>query len=215
MKHSRSSAEWEIRDALVAFLHEELPKARIVHEMNVDNGMHRADVTAVLPDRLFIFEIKSERDKLTSLEGQMKAFRACSHQSVLVAHEKWFDRTPWPNGEPRLSFPHDYGRFIAWCHPEPQPRGIYTQHCWQIPDQWRLGLGQPHAHRLLNLLWRGELIALADRLAVPGVKARLTMDAVIQMIVWHSTGRQIAEGVCRALRSREFAEADAPIEVAA
>lgn len=216
MKHSRSSAEWEIREALVAFLRYELPKARIIHEMNVDNGMNRADVTAVLPDRLFIFEIKSERDTLAHLAAQMKAFKACAHQCALVAHEKWFDRTPYGNGNPRMAFPSEHGSFTTWAYPCPQEgRGPGYGYQWRIPDDWRLGMAQPHSRRLLNLLWKQEMLDLGAALNVPGIKSRLNTDKIMQLLVWHCTGQQIARGVCEALRARPFAEADAPVGSAA
>lgn len=74
MKHTRSSAEVEIRDAVVSRFRQLWPDARIIHEMNVEHGSSRADVVAVQPDRLWICEIKSERDTLTRLAGQIADF---------------------------------------------------------------------------------------------------------------------------------------------
>ncbi len=91
MKHTRSSAEVEIRDAVVARLRELLPSARIVHEFNVDEGMNRVDVAAIGRDRMVFVEIKSERDKPHRLARQLHAFGPRCHALILTAHEKWFE----------------------------------------------------------------------------------------------------------------------------
>src|SRR5690606_41993771 len=88
VRHTRSSAEVEIRDAVVTRMRELWPDARIIHEMNVEHGSSRADVVAVQPDRLWICEIKSERDKLDRLAGQIKDFAPCCHGMIIAAHEK-------------------------------------------------------------------------------------------------------------------------------
>jgi hypothetical protein len=91
MKHARSSAESEIHEAVVARLRLLLPEARIIHELNVDEGKSRVDVAAVTRNRLVFAEIKSEKDKPDRLARQLHAFGACCHTLILAAHEKWFE----------------------------------------------------------------------------------------------------------------------------
>ncbi|GLQ09207.1 hypothetical protein GCM10007913_11390 [Devosia yakushimensis] len=207
MKHTRSSAEWEIRDAVVAWIREELPRARVVHELVV--GSCRADVAAVTPDKVYLWEIKSERDTLDRLKAQLKTFDACAHHTILVAHRKWFDTKPYNNGAPRLAWDEELsGGWLrdVWCYPRPEE----STHRWNFTNDMIAGMRQPHAVRLLGLLWKAELVDLARRHMVR-VNDRLAMGAIIDVLVWHLDGRQICEGVCAALRRREFAEADEPI----
>jgi len=213
MKHSRSSAETEIRDTLVTWLRQQFPAARIIHEMNVDNGQNRVDVAAVLPRTILAFEIKSERDNLKLLDRQMRAFADCTHKAVLVAHRKWFDDTPYDNGRPRLRFSHDSDyRWPVWCYPaagaSQDPYGLYS---WRISYDDVYTLRQPAPLRMINLLWRDEVLALLEKHSVPGAKTKMNAKALHFLAAWHLTGEQICQGVCSALRAREFAEADAPI----
>lgn len=203
-----SSAEHEIRDALVAYLHRHAPSARVVHELVV--GGCRADVGAVFRDRLILFEIKSERDVLKRLEDQVKQFTAAAHDVVIVAHEKFFDTTPYQNGNRRIAWPHEakgyYGKYPSvWAYPDPtwSPHGYR----WEMP---RPSLRQPHASTFLDLLWRDELAAECFRHRI-AVTSRTSRWPMIEEMAWLLTGREIAEAVCRQLRQRSFPAADAPI----
>ena len=84
-----SAAEWEIRDALVLYLRAHLPQARIIHELVC--GGRRVDVAAVEPERILLFEIKSEKDTLDRVEAQTKAFALYGHFVAVVAAAKWFE----------------------------------------------------------------------------------------------------------------------------
>ncbi|WP_224406148.1 hypothetical protein [Afifella sp. IM 167] len=208
-----SEAERELRDAVVAHLHDAMPKARVVHELVC--GGCRADLAAVERDRLTLFEIKSERDTLVRLAEQVRQFTRAAHAVVVVAHEKHFDRTPYKNGQPRFAAPdelhspggHRYDEL--WCAPPDADdgtgfRGLYR---WHLP---RWSQKQPQAYYLLDLLWRDELIAEASAHQVPFGK-RPTRHVLITQMVWEMTGREIAQAVCRQLRRRAFPEADAAI----
>lgn len=203
-----SSAEHEIRDALVAFLHSHTPDARVVHELVV--GGCRADVGAVFRGRLILFEIKSERDVLKRLDEQVRQFSAAAHDTVIVAHEKFFDTAPYHDGNRRIAWPHPlqsyYGRTPSvWAYPDPEwsPYG----HRWAMP---RPSLRQPQACTFLDLLWRDELAAECSRHRI-AVTSRTPRWPMIEQMAWLMTGRQIAEAVCRQLRQRPFPAADPAI----
>ncbi|WP_011580544.1 MULTISPECIES: hypothetical protein [Chelativorans] len=205
MKHTRSSSEWEIRDAVVKRFRELWPDARIIHEMNVEHGSSRADVVAVQPDRIWICEIKSERDKLDRLAGQIKDFGPTCHGLIVAAHEKW---TKSPGMEPtkygmrQIPSPlraatAESRRFTIWEYP--------TSGTW-----WQPGVSIPWFHRMLLLLWTDELRFVASRHGIscsnrtPAYKLAPEMSRLM-------TGREIERAVCRMLRAREFAEADPAI----
>lgn len=206
-----SEAERVIRYAVADYARTHLPGARIVHEL-VTGGC-RADVAAVQRDRLTLFEIKSERDKLDRLKRQMREFRTVSHEAVLVAHIKWFDQAPYDNGAPRISAPDEldhHGKHRLWCFPETDLSQFPTNgfiYSWKFnkPD-----LCQPRALTFLHLMWRAEMLAEARRHRVD-VTSRMNMWTIAQQMAWHMTGKEIAEAVCRQLRGREFPEADPPI----
>lgn len=203
-----SVAEREIRDAVAAFARQRLAGSRIVHELVV--GGCRADLAAIQRDRITLFEIKSERDTLDRLPEQLKHFGAAGHATVVVAHRIWFDETPYDNGNPRLAWPDAAPKVWPaelWCYPEPTAGNPFGMYQWQLP---RPTLRQPHAERLLELLWRDELIAEAarHRIAVP---RRARIPDIMADMAWLMTGREISEAVCRQLRMRPFPEADEPI----
>lgn len=205
MKHSRSTAEQEIRDAVVESARRNRPGARVVHEMNV--GGCRCDLAVIGPEELIIFEIKSEKDVDTRLDHQLRNFRKRSHHTIAVLHRKFFDDTPYSNGRPRLALPdsHHRHRCEFWAYPEPEPE--YPLYQWRWP---RVSIRQPRAADLLDLLWKAELlhVALAYRV---GASARWNRPQIIDKLAYMMTGREIAKAVCDALRNREFAEADRPI----
>ncbi len=225
MKHSRSSAEWEIRDAVVARFRELWPNARIIHEMNVEHGSSRADVVAVQPERLWICEIKSERDKLDRLAGQIKDFGPACHGLIIAAHEKWTRREQvvvperitrsglrtggyMTEGESLLDkAAGNTSRYETWTFPEPEQRYVRD---WSAPYEHRV----PWYHRMLLLLWSDELRIVAATHGISGT-SRTPGYKLARELSAQLSGREIERAVCKMLRLRSFTEADAPIEVAA
>lgn len=203
---SGSAAEREIRDAVADFAREQLSGARIVHELPV--GGCRADLAAVEEERLTLFEIKSERDTLSRLERQVRTFSAASHETIVVAHSRWFERFTYNSGGP--GFRPSKALAVAsnlWHYPRPMP----PEAAWY--DRWtfqRRTMAQPHAARLLDLLWKAELLREAADHGLP-FGQRATCPHIATSMAWNMTGREIARAVCRQLRRRQFPEADPPV----
>lgn len=202
-----STSERVIRVAVCERIRALLPEARIVHELPVWG--RRADLAAIEPERITLFEIKSERDNLKRCEDQMEAFGGSSHHAVLVAHEKWFDRTPYNNGAPRLVWPSDeYLSHSIWCYPEPPEKWLpFSHYHWKLPAPT---IRQPPPSRLLEILWRPELLAECKRHGI-AASPRATCRYMIDQMAYHMSGRDIARAVCRQLRARSFPTADKPI----
>lgn len=219
MRHTRSSAETEIRAAVVAWCRRSLPGYRVVHELNTGGAMSaRADVAAIGPAHLVLFEIKSERDKLTRLQRQVEAFRAVSHRTVVVAHRRWFQARQHPAGVPNAGYrwlvPCDDLKGLAlssdlWAYPEPAADLDAYSYRWGQERVHRGRRPEPRAWNFLQLLWREELAAEADAHGI-GTTSRSTIRQMVGEMCWHMTGQEIARAVCRRLRSRRFAEADPP-----
>lgn len=205
-----SDAERAIRMAVVAKIRELRPEARIIHELNVEAGMYRADLAAVEPGRITLFEIKSHKDTLDRVDDQMIAFQRVAHQAVLVADLKWFDTTPYIGGQPRLVWPCQGLWTGVWCYPEPKPLGpSHMQYVWTLREP---GMRQPAPRKLLELCWRDELYAECRRKGLP-VKARSTAAYMVDLMAFEMTGREIVEAVCRRLRARTFVTADPAVPV--
>lgn len=197
----RSAAEQEIRDAVVEKLRRSLPGARIIHELNVyGSGSNRIDVAAVTSDQIYAVEIKSERDKLDRLDDQARAFSAAAHHFIAVVHEKFFEHFEYNDGRPGFRWPHTHYRNL-WCYPEP-PRDLgYGLYRWEMPAPT---LTAPSPRDVMHMLWADELTQLAGDLRI-GLGRRDNIETKIDQIAFHATGKEIIEGVCRALRKRELA----------
>lgn len=204
-----SQAERDIRDAVAEHIRGTMPAARIIHELVV--GGCRADLAAVEPERVTLFEIKSSRDTLSRLDRQVRSFRAAAHRVVVVADERWFEAFEYRSGAPgfRATEALKEGCSTAelWCFP--QGRIGAEMYRWAFP-YWRDNRPEPHAAKLLGLLWKAELLTEANRHRV-AAGSRRTCPALIRDMAWLMTGKEIAQAVCRQLRQRHFPEADAPI----
>lgn len=77
-----SAAEERIREKAVAAMRRRWPSARIVHELQLEQGGIRIDLAAVSEDFLALAEIKSERDVLKRLPAQIS-------RAMAVADEVW------------------------------------------------------------------------------------------------------------------------------
>lgn len=206
---TRSAHEQEIRDAVVIRLRELFPSARIVHELNVaGQGSNRIDVAAIDINGIAGVEIKSKADTLKRLADQMKAFRKCCHRVIVAAHEK------------HLVVPEGYRTKRTLAAPEWSANPwsqLATVWSWpQVPHEpWELDkkaldpkARQPHAYRLLEMLWADELRYEANHHGIAAGPSQ-ARDVMIRAMAWEMTGQEIAQAVCRQLRAREFAEADA------
>lgn len=199
-----SDQERAIRADTVTRIRQLWPDARVIHELNVEKGVVRADIAAVTRDQLFLFEVKSERDKLHRLSKQIQHFHPVCHGLVVVAHEKWCGRAAelgYPNCDVgKIIRHHSAGTLWQW----PEPEGRYFRH-WDRPPT----LTTPWHHRMLRLLWTDELRAVAKDVGVTAT-ARAPGYQLANLIAAQVPGAKIEAAVCAALRARAFAWADEP-----
>jgi hypothetical protein len=194
-----SEAEAEMREKVEARIAELLPNARIIHELEV--GRRRADLAAITQDRVILFELKSSRDTLDRLEGQMREFFISAHVAVAVIDEVHFDTSPYVNGAPRFVGPKVPSGAQVWAYPEGD-RGTYTDsiYRWTIQET---EIWQPAPRSLLGLLMAGEEREILRRHGLP-IDRRQAGNSYDRcgLIAYHLTGREIGLEVCRALRAR-------------
>jgi len=184
-----SEAERHLRNLAVERLRQLMPDARIVHELNVETGKCRVDLAAVAPDRLVFVEIKSRKDTLDRLPEQCRVFKPTCHRlAVVYASERWDVETIY-----RAT---NYGCDI-W--PDNGSR-------WELSNSFH----PPNTSAMLNLLWRDELWHEATRAGFQPHK-RDSRSPLMHRLWNGLTGTEIVSAVCRQLRARSFAEADAPI----
>lgn len=207
----RSSAEAEIREAVVAHCRLIIPGCRIINEVNAASFGNRIDVLAVGETDLLAVEIKSAKDKLDRLPEQIKAMRSVSNHVFAALHEKFL--TP-PQGHMHWMLPDAARGAIVWTYPRIERKGhVECSDTWFSFDRWAkpkkcLPTGA------IGMLWREELHELCSGLGIRGV-TKLTMEEAIDAIRWHMTGEQVTRTICATLRRRQCAEADPAIEVAA
>lgn len=213
-----SVVEREIRNTVIDKIRQVRPASRIIHELNTaGTGSPRADLAAIGESEILMFEIKSERDVLKRLDHQWTAFSKCSHQAFMVLDRKFFVETTYANnagvrydlGE-KLSAVMNVSRLNGghlWVYPEPRKNpNKYADQSWKVKPLYQT----PEIRAMLRLLWRAELVETLKLYGLP-YKASDNMDKLVERLILGCTGRQCVEGVCRALRARPFAEADAPI----
>jgi hypothetical protein len=189
----RSSAEGEVRAAVVERLRQIRPTARIMHEVNASSFGNRIDVLAVDRAEIIAVEIKSAKDKLDRLPAQMKAMKGCATHAIAVVHRK-FVTSPKPKELP----------WDAWVFPE----GETFFDKWREP---RAAPTTPLPAGALDMLWAEELREMCRHYGLP-TSSRATMGHSLASLRWSLTGRDLTLGVCAALRSRVCIEADDPIE---
>jgi hypothetical protein len=228
---SGSIAEERIREKTVLALRAKFPGCRIIHELDLQNGC-RIDIAAVTDDRFIVAEIKSERDTLHRLGPQMVAASKVANEWWLILHNEH---------EPRLeaarclkSYPNIRADLVALCDKHrakikalddlqcratSNSRLMYE--CVETADlrpgiwggRWPPEIA-PHSRHMLNVLLCFELEMIGARWALD-YKKRTSKQWMIAAIREYLTGKQIRQEVCRALRTRSFARADAPIELTA
>ncbi|SDP39832.1 hypothetical protein SAMN04488061_2851 [Filomicrobium insigne] len=198
------TAEQEIRTAAEQLARRYWPSARIVHELNVENGISRADIAVITADRLILMELKSERDTLDRLPNQIEQFTKVAHHVIVVAHRKWCDSAGWQTnneGQPFLPqapiFRPSAGATV-WEYSEGKCKG----------NAPHAGCSWPWTARMLNLLWNSELQRVCYVLRVATTK-RPTRGAMIDDLMRLCRAPELEQAVLAQLRTRQFATDDA------
>jgi hypothetical protein len=210
---SGSDAEERVRAVAVAALRLEMPTARIIHELDV--GGARLDLAAIETDRIVLVEIKSERDVLTRLAGQLRFALSVTDDVRVVCT---------PRHQAKITAAR-----VPYIHEGPD-RGANAlhikglQHC-SLHVESPAGLVKAWAnHPLYNKNWNRERIRAEhvmdlmlqseakEALRPLGAKSRWIQREVTAFAMEHLSGAQIRRMTCAALRARHFARADAPIQ---
>jgi hypothetical protein len=91
MTTNRSGEELAMRALIVPELRKRYPSARIIHELPLRYSSNRIDLAAVTETEIISVEIKSSRDSLDRLEGQLRAFQPISARIITALAPKMTD----------------------------------------------------------------------------------------------------------------------------
>ncbi len=201
MTTNRSTEELATRDLLVPWGRRRWHGARVVHELVV--GEKRIDLAFIGKDQIAGVEIKGPKDKLDRLAGQIATFSRVLPEFWLAYHPKWYDHI---EAMPTRDLPYGTGRVAV----DPNDDSHMRLHVvWG-----QTGQDRAKTVPLLELLWRGELMAVAARTRV-NLSKRDPIGKIIPELARHLTGNQIVREVCRELRNRDafpaFPESDPPM----
>ena len=123
----RSSAEADVREAAVARLRVLRPGARIIHEIS-NGGSNRIDVLAVSADEIIAVEVKSEKDSLDLLPGQLAGMIRVAHTSIAVVHESLAVKK---EANPHYYAVEQNGKFYLFDVPDVK----WPADCWIFPER--------------------------------------------------------------------------------
>lgn len=216
-----SEAEERIRGKGEAMLRRVYPDARIIHELQLEQGGVRIDMAAICPSRIIAVEIKSERDTLKRLRRQLS-------RAVEVADEVWAC----------VAAKHYQGALAFWTYPKrddhAEDEGYdaaiqayakrrsgarlyaeigtdgemildlhtkgYSDHC--IDPRLRF-----------DLLWASEMRSALGRHfggAQISASSKMSRAHMTRQAVEYMTGQELRRAVCAQLRARDFPRADPP-----
>lgn len=202
-----SAAEIGMRKAVEAWGRQRWPGARVVHELVV--GQRRIDMAFIARDHLVGVEIKSERDVIDRLDGQLATFAKHIPEVWLAIDRKWTDQDHgnWTVGRITVS----EGIAIEGLIRTNAAGGSFT-------SQWPARVARRITVQMLDLLWAGELQSIAARHGL-GLPKRASMGRTIPAIARALTGDQIVAEVCAELRARNafprFPASDPPVPLPA
>lgn len=181
-----SAAEARIRVKAEAMLRQHFPTARIIHEF--DLGPVRLDMAAVTEDRLVLVEIKSERDRLTRLERQVRAALSIGGPVLICFAPKWREAVKTMQRAGALYR-------AEWL--EESSDGFSGVRPAMLADHH----DRYDSRALMGLLLKFELLALAKPF---GARTRNTVPEIHRLVHENLTGREIRRGAMAALRARRF-----------
>jgi len=202
MSIPRGSAEQAIRAAAVELARSYWPSARIVHELNIENGSNRADLAVVGEEQLILIELKSERDTLDRLLDQIRAYQMVAHHVVVVGHERWFEP---PNESERWDWRYHRSPMTEAVRGEATLWRFSAGKCeGERPGKYCSYRAWPWTARMLNLLWRAELERVCRALRV-FVGRRSTRPSMIDDLMRLCRAPELEAAVLEQLRHRPFA----------
>jgi hypothetical protein len=187
----------DIREALKARPLEkfwEEQGSEIVPELGVCRGKSFVDI-AVINSKLYGYEIKSSRDTLARLPGQMKAFSAVLDQVTLVTAPSHLD-------EARELIPDWWGIRLA-----KEQGGSICFNAIRDPEE----NPDPDSLQIALLMWKDEILSVLEELGLDRGYRSKTKKRMAKRLVQGTDREELSQFVRDALKAREdWRSADQP-----
>jgi hypothetical protein len=205
-KQNRSSEELDMRRLIVPELRKRWPGARIIHELPLRYSTNRIDLAAVTESEIVSVEIKSSRDVMDRLEGQLRAFQPISSRIIAALAPRWNEKLPM------LEKPFQGGTSFQMQYTETQDiiRKVGGVEVWtvdagagtiELTDGGPYRSNKPWLAQMLDMLHVSELAEIANRHQIAVAKRPVHLTLVTDLVDMLQ-GREVVKAVCRALRSR-------------
>jgi hypothetical protein len=204
---NRSSEELEMRALVTPELRKRYPTARIIHELPLRYSTNRIDLAAVTATEIISVEIKSSKDVIDRLEGQLRGFLPISSRLIVALAPKW--NLQLPMLETKVKHGTQYTPQFT------ETQGIIGRvssgiEVWTVDTSAKsidvthggaYRASRPWLSEMLDMLHVSELseIASRHRICVP---KRATHESISRDCCDLMTGREIVKSVCWALRNR-------------
>lgn len=178
-----SPEEWAMREAVMAWGRKRWPDVRVLHELVL--GERRIDLLFVAHHDLVAVELKSSRDRLDRLDGQLREYAFYIPEVWLAVAPKWVKSRELKRGERNVMVV--------------DPPKITERRAGKKPYRDELCCS-----RLLELLWQSEALAIAQRTDIlPGpMHKHLPAAHLKKLLARLLTGNEIIREVCTELRAR-------------
>jgi hypothetical protein len=197
--HPHSEEEARMRVAIADWGQRRWPGYRCIHEVPLSE--RRIDMVFVGAKDLVGIEIKSSRDRLDRLDGQIEEYSRWLPEVWIAVAAKWENHGSLQHGRCNLIIVDDSA----------QASGVVEHRQGLRPYRDELVCS-----RMLGLLWREEAARIAQRTGViPGTSpTKDPRHKILPMLARLLTGNEIMREVCAELRQRSAFgwQSDEPME---
>ena len=174
--------------------HHRAANTLVVNELGLNHGMCRADI-AVINGHLSGYEIKSDKDTLTRLPEQVRAYSDVFDRATVVVGAKYASQV-------LPMVPEWWGVIVT-------QRGPRDGICFESVRQARINR-DVHLFSVAQLLWKSEAIGLLAELGVPPKALRQNRSELYGMLVEVMTPASLRRKVRDCLRARSNWRCPAP-----
>lgn len=212
-----SEEEPAMRELVVPHLRGAYPGGRVVHEFPLRFSAKRLDLAVIMPTEIIGVEIKSSKDTLDRLAGQLEGFANVVSRFIVALAPCWNEQRPMVKQKAKYGFAYIDDFTAAQRIVHNSRANSYTEifDCCAATKRFEKTKAVyhenvAHPHRVLSLLHVAELKRIAMRAGI-GVGTR--HDIIVKKLFNEMPGKKVMEESCRQLRWRDAfcPGTDAPI----
>lgn len=190
MKDSDKLNDKEMREILFDYYESTNERLRFFEELCIAKS--RADAILVREDCLIGFEIKSDRDSLERLEGQVKNYSKFCNLCYIVTGNKHIDKI-------HEHVPEAYGIIKIFYDEDKKLSLEIVREATRKPKE---ALKRKLKHQL-SLLWRPEIVSIAKAHKVKPISGK-SKPKIATMLVEQVPFDILQRDICEALMERDY-----------